>query len=53
MTKQVKDEYKLMEGDPQFVPVLEANRELGMQRMMQEIPKADVVITNLFITLWP
>jgi flagellar biosynthetic protein FlhB len=48
MTKQeVKDEYKLMEGDPQVRSRIRAKqRELGMRRMMQEIPKADVVITN-------
>jgi len=48
MTKQeVKDEYKLMEGDPQIRSRIRSKqRELGMQRMMQEIPKADVVITN-------
>lgn len=48
MTKQeVKDEYKLMEGDPQVRSRIRGKqRELGMRRMMQEIPKADVVITN-------
>lgn len=48
MTKQeVKDEYKLMEGDPQIRSRIRGKqRELGMQRMMQAIPKADVVITN-------
>lgn len=48
MTKQeVKDEYKLMEGDPQVRSRIRSKqRELGMRRMMQEIPKADVVITN-------
>lgn len=48
MTKQeVKDEFKLMEGDPQVRARIKGKqRELGMQRMMQAIPKADVVITN-------
>ena len=48
MTKQeVKEEYKLMEGDPQVRSRIRSKqRELGMRRMMQEIPKADVVITN-------
>lgn len=48
MTKQeIKDEYKLMEGDPQVRSRIRGKqRELGMRRMMQEIPKADVVITN-------
>ena len=36
-----------MEGDPQVRSRIRAKqRELGMRRMMQEIPKADVVITN-------
>ncbi|HZJ56920.1 MAG TPA: flagellar biosynthesis protein FlhB [Clostridia bacterium] len=48
MTKQeVKDEFKLTEGDPQIRSRIRGKqRELGMRRMMQEIPKADVVITN-------
>ncbi len=48
MTKQeVKEEYKLMEGDPQVRSRIRSKqRELGMRRMMQDIPKADVVITN-------
>ncbi|MFY9594157.1 MAG: flagellar biosynthesis protein FlhB [Caldicoprobacterales bacterium] len=48
MTKQeVKDEYKLMEGDPQIRSRIRSKqRELGMRRMMQEVAHADVVITN-------
>ncbi|MBC7765149.1 MAG: flagellar biosynthesis protein FlhB [Hyphomonadaceae bacterium] len=48
MSKQeIKDEYKLMEGDPKVKgKIKEAQRLIGMRRMMQEIPKADVVITN-------
>ena len=47
MTKQeVKDEYKLMEGDPQVRSRMGKAKGIGMRRMMQEIPKADVVITN-------
>lgn len=48
MTKQeVKDEYKNQEGDPQIKGkqrqrMLEASR----RRMMQQLPEADVVITN-------
>lgn len=48
MTKQeVKDEYKNSEGDPQIKSkqrqrMMEASR----RRMMQQLPEADVVITN-------
>ncbi|GAK02039.1 LOW QUALITY PROTEIN: flagellar biosynthesis protein FlhB [Geomicrobium sp. JCM 19037] len=43
----VKDEFKKMEGDP----LIKAKRkqraqEMAMNRMMQEVPKADVSITN-------
>lgn len=48
MTKQeVKDEYKNMEGDPQIRGKQKRKmREASMRRMMQNLPKADVVITN-------
>ncbi|MDI6703092.1 MAG: flagellar biosynthesis protein FlhB [bacterium] len=48
MTKQeVKDEYKMLEGDPLIKSrIRERQREAARRRMMQEIPKADVVITN-------
>ncbi|MNB64158.1 Flagellar biosynthetic protein FlhB [compost metagenome] len=48
MTKQeIKDEYKNMEGDPQIKgKIRERQRRMAMQRMMQEVPKADVIITN-------
>lgn len=48
MTKQeVKDEYKQTEGDPQIRSrIREKQRQIGMQRMMQQVPLADVVITN-------
>lgn len=48
MTKQeVKDEFKQMEGDPQVKGrVRQKMREASRRRMMQELPKADVVITN-------
>lgn len=48
MSKQdIKDEYKKMEGDPFIKGKRRAKqRELSMNRMMQEVPKADVVITN-------
>lgn len=48
MTKQeVKDEYKQTEGDPFIKGKLKQMRmEKARQRMMQNVPKADVVITN-------
>lgn len=48
MTKQeVKDEYKQQEGDPQIKgKIRQKMREVSQRRMMQDIPKADVVITN-------
>ena len=48
MTKQeVKDEYKEQEGDPQVKSKQKQKmREASMRRMMQELPTADVVITN-------
>jgi flagellar biosynthetic protein FlhB len=48
MTKQeIKEEYKQMEGDPQIKSrIKQKQREIAMQRMMQDVPEADVVITN-------
>jgi flagellar biosynthetic protein FlhB len=48
MSKQeVKEEYKQMEGNPQIKgKIKERQRAFAMQRMMQEVPKADVVVTN-------
>lgn len=48
MTKQeVKDEYKQQEGDPQIKgKIRQRMREASQRRMMQDLPKADVVITN-------
>ncbi len=48
MTKQeVKDEYKNSEGDPQIKgKIKQRMREASQRRMMQDVPKADVVITN-------
>lgn len=48
MSKQdIKDEYKNIEGDPKIKSrIKQKQRELAMRRMMQEVPKADVVITN-------
>ena len=48
MTKQeVKDEYKQSEGDPKIKgKIKQKQREMAMARMMSEVPKADVIITN-------
>ena len=48
MTKQeVKEEYKNQEGDPQIKSkIRQKMMEASRRRMMQELPKADVVITN-------
>lgn len=48
MSKQeIKDEYKLMEGNPQIKSkIKEKQRQLSLRRMMSEVPKADVIITN-------
>jgi flagellar biosynthesis protein FlhB len=48
MTKQeIKDEFKLTEGDPQTKSrIRQKQRQIGMMRMMQSIPTANVVITN-------
>ena len=48
MSKQeVKEEYKQTEGNPQIKgKIKQKMREASMRRMMQDIPTADVVITN-------
>ncbi|MBI5330371.1 MAG: flagellar type III secretion system protein FlhB [Betaproteobacteria bacterium] len=48
MTKEeVRQESKEMEGDPQIKARIRAlQREAARRRMMQEVPKADVVVTN-------
>lgn len=48
MTKQeIKDEYKQTEGDP-FIKgkIKEKQRKMSMNRMLQQVPKADVIIRN-------
>lgn len=43
----IKDEHKNIEGDPLIKGKMkERQRQMAMQRMMSEIPNADVVITN-------
>ncbi len=48
MTKQeIKEEFKEMEGNPEIkARIREMERRLLSRKMIQEIPKADVVITN-------
>ena len=48
MSKQeIKEEYKQMEGDPQVKgKIKEVQRRMAQSRMMQQVPKADVVIRN-------
>ena len=48
MTKQeVKEDYKRTEGDPLLKSrIRQKQREISKQRMMLEVPKADVVVTN-------
>ena len=43
----IKQEFKQMEGDPQIKgKIKQRQRAMSMQRMMQEVPKADVIVTN-------
>ncbi|MCL2357649.1 MAG: flagellar biosynthesis protein FlhB [Defluviitaleaceae bacterium] len=48
MTKhEVKEEWKQMEGNPEIKSKIKQKmREISMRRMMQNVPQADVVITN-------
>jgi len=48
MTKQeIKEEHKEVEGSPLVKARMKSlQREMARRRMMQEVPKADVVITN-------
>ncbi len=48
MTRQeVKDEFKDTDGNPELKrKVREVQQEMAQRRMMDEVPKADVVITN-------
>lgn len=48
MTKQeVREEHKSREGDPLIkARIRRIQREMANKRMMEEVPKADVVITN-------
>lgn len=45
--KEVRDELKQQEGDPLIKGrIKQRQRQMAMQRMMQEVPTADVIITN-------
>ncbi len=48
MSKQdIKDEHKNMEGDPLIKRTIRQKQmQMAIRRMMQEVPNADVVITN-------
>ncbi|MFZ5570323.1 MAG: flagellar biosynthesis protein FlhB [Thermodesulfobacteriota bacterium] len=48
MTKQeIKDEFKQSEGDPQVKSRIRSlQQQAARKRMMQEVPKADVIVTN-------
>lgn len=48
MTKyEVKTEFKQMEGDPEIkAKIKQKQRQMATARMMQDVPDADVVITN-------
>ncbi|MBN8524106.1 MAG: flagellar biosynthesis protein FlhB [Planctomycetes bacterium] len=48
MTKQeLKEEFKQMDGNPEVKGrIRQLQRQMAQRRMMQEVPKADVVITN-------
>mgnify|MGYP000570992957 CR=1 FL=1 len=46
-TQELKDEYKNTEGNPEIKGrQRQRMREASQRRMMQDVPKADVVITN-------
>lgn len=48
MTKQeVRDEHKETEGQPELkAKVRQMQQEIASRRMMEEVPKADVIVTN-------
>jgi len=48
MTKQeVKEEHKQTDGNPEIrARIRSMQREIAFRRMMQEVPKADVIVTN-------
>lgn len=48
MTKhEVKEEYKQIEGNPEIKSkIKQKQRQISMRRMLADVPKADVIITN-------
>lgn len=45
--KEIKDEFKNQEGDPQIkARVRQLQRQMAQQRMMTDVPTADVVVNN-------
>jgi len=45
--EEVREEYKETEGNPQIKQRIRTmQREVARRRMMQEVPKADVIVTN-------
>ncbi len=45
--EEVREEYKETEGNPQIrARIRNMQRETARRRMMQEVPKADVIVTN-------
>ena len=48
MSKQdVKEEFKQTEGDPQIKgKIRQKQQQMAMNRMMKEVPEADVIVTN-------
>ncbi len=44
---EIKEEFKQTEGNPQIKSkIREKQRQMALRRMMSEVPKADVIITN-------
>jgi flagellar biosynthesis protein FlhB len=44
---EVKEEYKQIEGNPEIKSkIKQKQREISMRRMLADVPKADVIITN-------
>ncbi|HAL42732.1 MAG TPA: flagellar biosynthetic protein FlhB, partial [Gammaproteobacteria bacterium] len=44
---EIKDEMKELEGQPEVKQRIRAKqREMAQQRMLDDVPKADVVVTN-------
>ncbi len=46
-TQEAREEMRQLEGDPKIKQrIRQIQRQMAMQRMMKEVPKADVIITN-------